>query len=105
MLSYTFLVFWQICDFIMFIFLLIKCQISVKEYQPIRKRNWWSEIVSGTVCLIAVTLFSLLLKDSMGQLSLLRAMSLFIEKRGHTFITSTSTKNYQFSDPASHPQK
>lgn len=32
MLSYTFLVFWQICDFIMFIFLLIKCQISVKEY-------------------------------------------------------------------------
>ena len=30
--------------------ILMRHQISAAEYQPIRNRNWWFKIVSGTVC-------------------------------------------------------
>ena len=38
--------------FLSFSFLsLMKHQIFAADYQPIRNRNWWSKIVSGTVCI------------------------------------------------------
>ena len=41
----------KICVFIIFSSFLMKYQISSTEYQPVRNRNWWSEIVSGSVCI------------------------------------------------------